>query len=236
MSKCSLTSLVVILLVTVAGRADEVRGVVTKVDPDRKEIVLEGRGKGLRGRTFTLTVAPETRIQVGQKAAQLGDLTAGKRVRVSFETRGGKHVAISVSSLDLLANLLGSSAPAPSPGPAPAVNAAGDTVAGELRRVALTDRELVVVGADGRETVLAVPEELAVVRNGKPASFEDLKQGEQAVVRFVARDGKRVATSVQVGEGAATAPQENRIQRLRRVLKYVDVLLDIADRAKLLDP
>lgn len=230
-----LSSVVVTLVVAAAGQADEVRGVIAKVDPAKKELVLEARGRGLRGRSLTVSVTADTRIEKGGQAARLDDLTAGKRVRVSFETRGGQPIAVSVSVPDILGSLLGVAAPTPAP-PSAAAPATGDSVAGELRRVAFTDRELVVIDQGGRETVLAVPQELAVARDGKAAEFADLKEGEQAVVQFVRRDGKRVATSVQVGEAAAAVPRENRLQRLRRVLKYVDLMLDLADRAKVLDP
>lgn len=234
-----LSAVGVMLLTALFGPADEIRGVIARVDPIKKEIVVQARGAGRRGQSFTLTVTPDTRIDKGGQAVQLAELTAGKRVRASFELRGGQHVALSLSAPDLLGSLLGVVAPTPAPPPPPAAAApapaSGESVAGELRRVAFTDRELVVLGRGGQETILAVPEGLAVIRNGKPAEFADLKEGEQAVVRFVPRDGKRVATSVQVGEAGAIPPQETRIQRLRRALKFVDELLDMADRAKILD-
>lgn len=226
------TALLVLGLIAAVASAAEIRGVVGKIDPAKNEITLEARGPRVRGQTFTFTLAPDTPVLVGGQPARLSDLSPGKRVRVTYEPRDGKFVATSVRSLSLLISLDPAPAPAPVPATAPAT---GETVSGELRRVARTDRELVVLSPDGRrETVLAVPEDVAVTRHGRPARFEDLKEGEQATVKHGLRDGKAVALAVQVGDGppAAAAPEDNRIQRIRRVLKMVDLLLDLADRSK----
>ncbi len=236
------TALAVVCMLSLAAPAfaAEVRGVVSKVDPEKNLLVVDARGAGVRGQTMTFVLAPDARVQSADEPARLGDLKAGRRVRVTYEARDGRLVATSASSPNLLglveklAPTISKVVPVPAaPKPTPVADGP-NTVRGELRRVALTDRELVVVGPGG-ETILIVPEEITVTKAGQPARFEDLKEGEQAAVRFEERAGRRVAVAVQVGEGAAAAPEETSVQRLRRALKMVDTLLDLADKSKMFD-
>src|SRR5262245_41109512 len=186
-------ALLTLLALAAPAPADEVRGVVGKIDAEKKELTLEARGAGKRGQTFTFTVAADAPITVNRQAGTLADLTAGRRARVTFEKRDGKFVATSIASPGLFSVTV-ETAPARAAAAAPA---AADTVAGELRRVALADRELVVIPPGTKqEIILAVPEDVTVTKAGKPARYEDLREGEQAVVRVGQRDGKPTALSV----------------------------------------
>src|SRR5690242_8155641 len=123
------------LLLTVAASAAEVRGVIAKVDPDRNEVVVEGRGRGARGVTFTFAVDKDTRILFGQEPGKLTDLVPGKRINVIFELHGDRGTALLIQAHGTPAS---AAAPAPTPAPSPA--APGDAITGTLQRLALTER------------------------------------------------------------------------------------------------
>src|SRR5262249_44673863 len=160
-------------------------------------LVLDLRGVGLRGTSMTFSLAPDMKVTVGDKPGTMTDLVAGKRVRVTYEEQGGKRVATAVHVVAILQTLQGLSGllTAPGPGPAPAPGAApaapapvpGVGLAGTLRRVAVTEREIIVAsqGDGGQEkyTALAVPEDATISRDGKTIKLEDLKEGETVFVR-----------------------------------------------------
>lgn len=50
------------------------------------------------GRTELLQVAPETRIMVGGREAQLSDLREGQEVRTAYETHEGRNVALRITA------------------------------------------------------------------------------------------------------------------------------------------
>lgn len=50
------------------------------------------------GRTELIQVAPETRITVGGREAQLSDLREGQEVRTAYETHEGRNVALRISA------------------------------------------------------------------------------------------------------------------------------------------
>jgi hypothetical protein len=205
---------------TVRLAAAEVRGVVSKVDLDKKELLLEGRGKGLRGQFVLIHFTPETRFEAGRQAAQPSDLTPGRRVRVLYESRDGVRQATLVSWLGLFANT-------PPPGPAAALDP--NTVAGTLERIALTEREITVVGPaaggpEPTETTLSVPNDVVIQRDQKPVQLSDLKEGEQATVRFETRDGKRVARVITAGVAPAPGTPQ-RGERIGEIMKLIEGLL-----------
>jgi hypothetical protein len=218
------------LLFCAAAWSDEVRGVVLKTDPDKQTLTIEGRGKGVRKATLAIQITKETKILFGGKPARLTDLTAGKRVRVTYEARDNQRVAVRITALGLVQA-------APAAPAAQAVPAArdGNTLSGTLQRIALTDREIVLIssgaGARGEvETTLLVPEDVRIVKDQKTVRLEDLTEGEQAVVVTEKKDGKLWARSIQVGVAPANKnapqPQEQRIQKVRQVLKMIDMLLE----------
>lgn len=214
------------LVVLTAASADEARGRIVQIDPDKKELRLETRAP-VRG-VLDLKIDAKTSILIGGQPATLDDLAPGRRIRVVFQPRGGKPVAQVIRSLGL--NLL---QPPPAARPPAIAPKAGEGVIGTLQRVAVTDREIVLLGpgSDGpqTETTIAVPEKTEIMRDGKKIAFDELKEGATATVKTEMREGKLTAVSIQVGQAAAAPsaapPRRNLIPRLRQALKMADELL-----------
>jgi hypothetical protein len=195
----------------VAGRqqAQEVRGVIIKVDPERKVLVLEGKNKGFKGEILHLKVRDDTEILIGRKPAKLSDLSSLRRVRVLFEPQGDELVAIRISGINLgqlLSTLSALSTERPGPADTVTQKAPEDVgpISGILRRVALTDREITLVRPGPSpnseiETTLSVPQDVKVLRGQRPTRFEELKEGDQVSVTSEKRDGKLWAKSIEVG-------------------------------------
>jgi hypothetical protein len=208
--------------------AAEIRGVVIKADDKKQELTIDGRGKGARGLVLKFTLDQDTEILVDKKPGKVADLVPGKRVRVVYDLQDGRRVARLIT--------LHGNAAAAAPALAPSSRDA-NTVAGTLRRVAITDRELVVVNAGPKggaelETTIQVPESIKISRDQKSIRFEDLKEGEQVSVATEKKDGTLTARSIQVGAAPAAnsgSGEERRIERLRQILKMVDEILQRMD-------
>src|SRR5688572_16274704 len=160
---------------TLAGplAADEVRGVIVRVDLERKEVQVEGRGLGKRGLGMTFTLGEDTRVLFGHDPGALADLAPGKRVRVVFD-RGQRALSLHLFGFRPARE---ESPRAPAAGRPPAAGA--NLVAGVLQRVSYAEREVVVVGPGPKgaetETIVAVPKDVRVVQDGKVIPFDDLK-------------------------------------------------------------
>ena len=83
--------------------------------------------------------------------------------------------------------------------------------------------------AEELETLIQVPETAKVSRDQQPIAFENLREGEQVVVRTEKRDGTLVASSIQIGAAPPPAPTDSRIQKVRQILKMVDFFLQMAE-------
>jgi len=245
---------IALLVSATAGYAEEFRGRITKIDPARKEIVVEGRGP-TRGVALGFVLNTETRILFGREPAKLEDLQVGDRVRLLYENRDRRRVALSVTDLSLLPRLAApGNAPAPAPAeavPAPSAPAANaptapalgpNMIAGRLARVGLTEKEIIVIGpgaqgAKETETTILIPSDVRISKDQKPLKLEELKEGEQVTVRTQKRDGHLVAAEIQSG-GPATAampstpPENARIQKIRQVLKMADWFLQQMEEQK----
>jgi Domain of unknown function (DUF5666) len=219
-------ALVTPLLLTAAAVAAEVRGVISKVDLDRHEIVLEARGRGARGLTFTFTVDRDTKVLFGDEPGQLADLSVGKRVRVSFQHQGKEDVALMIQAHG--------SPPARPATPAPAAPA--DAITGTLGRVAYTEREIVVVGPGPKgpdtETTFAVPDSVRVLRGDRAIKFEDLKEGEPVGVTAEKRDGKLSATAIYAGGAMPPAKGAAKDDRAQKVMRIVGQVLQILQQMR----
>jgi hypothetical protein len=240
--KCWLAAVGSALVLSAPVLADDVRGVVVRADNNRHELVVEGRGKFARGAVFRFALDKDTEILVGQNRGELADLTPGKHVRVTFENDNGRPRALSVRVPNLAAlgqgilPAIGGPA-APPPAPVPALAGGPTSVAGTLRRISYTDREIVVVaagpkGAAAMETTVQVPPSAKISRDQKPIAFDDLKEGEPAVVETQKKGNQLVARSVQAGIATAAAPApapppgpERKIERVRQILKMIDAAL-----------
>jgi hypothetical protein len=221
----SLLSIFTVLFLTCVASAGEVRGIVIKANPQKGELTVEGRGRGARGVTFTFRLDKDTQVLLGNEPGKTSDLATGARVRVVYELQGDQRVAVMVNVRTPLL-------------PAAAVPAATDTntLSGTLRRIAYTDREIVLVGPDSKgaesETTLTAPEEVKVTRDQKPIRFDDLKEGERAVVHTEKKDGKLLARSIEVGVVATKTPtdaRKERIQQIRGFLKMLDWYLQMQE-------
>jgi hypothetical protein len=243
-----LPGLAIALLVPV-GRvaADEVRGVVSGVDLSKHELRVDGRGAA-RGETMTFTLDDKTLVLFGSQKGAAADLNSGRRVRVEYEVAGdGTHIArvVRAAGRPLAARAIPAGRTTPAEPPVvsgPNAAAAGGAVTGVLQRVARADREIVVIGPGAKgpetETTVAVPEGAKVVKEGKPSSLENLKEGDAVAVRAERRDGKVTAVEVQAGPGAALsaaapAPERSRmIPRIRQALHMADEVLRYLDSQK----
>ena len=229
-----LLPLAVSLSLTASAPAATVRGVVARVDPDKKQLELEGRGHGLHGAMLLFTLAPDAAVTFGDQPGTLVDVTVGRRVRVEFEADGDHQIALSIQ-------ILGGPRPAGPiiAAPPTATPAAGDALTGVLRHIGYSDREVVLIGPGAKgpetETTVAVPEAARIVKDGKEVKLDDLKEGDAAAVQVEKKDGRASALSIQVGAGAAPAvaekPASKMIPRLRMLLKVADqVLQNMQDR------
>lgn len=229
-AKSCILSLFAGLLLSLASPAAEFRGIILKADTDKHQLTIEGRGLGVRGVVMTFQLEKDTQIQIGRKPAQPIDLVPGRRVRVAYELQGDRRVA-------LLVTLLGGP-PSAAP-PAPAAPNGEKSVSGVLRRISLTDREIVVISPGtqaGRdvETTVFVPEDAKIAKDQKAISLDDLKEGDQVLVQVDNRDGRLVARAIQLG--AITPPSSKppqgqlNIQKIRSTLKMLDLFLQLMDQ------
>ena len=222
--------LIIGLTLAGAASADVMRGVVARVDLDKKELQLEGRGRGIRGAVAIFSLSDATSVLFADQAGALSDLETGRRVRIDFEATAAGNVA-------LVVHVIGGRRPAAVPAvPAvpevPPVPTDGDALTGILRRVGYSDREVVLVGPGPKgaetETTVAVPEAARIVKDGKETTLDDLKEGDAVAVQVEQKDGKPSALSIQMGPGvapAAESPRPRAIPKIRKALQMVDQLL-----------
>lgn len=230
------------LVLTATVVADEARGRIVQVDPDKKEIRLEMR-RPQRG-ILDVKIDAKTQILIGGQPAELKDLAPNRRIRIVFEQRDGKPVAQvirSLGSLTLPAPLGGGGLGAGrQPAARPVAPKDGEGVAGMLQRISSADSEIVVVGPGAKgaetETTIAVPEQTPITRDGKKIALDDLKEGEAVAVKTESRKDKLTAVAIQVGGATAVPPPAARprrdlIPRLRQALKMADEMLrEMEDR------
>jgi hypothetical protein len=205
----------------------EMRGIISRVDLEKKELEVDGRGS-TRKTAVILQLEKSTAVLFGTQQATLDDLPIGRRVRIAFEVREGKAVA----------RIIHVNGPKPARRTTPETTRSdANTVAGTLRRVAVTDREIVIVGPGARgtetETTIRVPESTMIYRGEKSVTMRDLKEGEPARVKVSRRDGKLEAIEVQSGSGTAmttTAKEKSTfVPRLRLALQTADWLLKMLE-------
>ena len=162
----------------------------------------------------------------------MSDLKTGRRVRDRIPTNGHWQRRQVV-------HVLNGRRPAAAAIPdVPPVPTDGDALTGILRRVGYSDREVVLVGPGpngaGTETTVAVPENARIMKDGKEATLDDLKEGDAASIEADKKDGRLSALSIQVDSGVAPTPETRRakvIPRIRKELQMVDQLLKgIEDR------
>jgi hypothetical protein len=225
------------------GHAAEARGVITKLDAAKKELVVDVRGVlAGPGMLLSLELPADATVQIGLIAPQSGtvkSLAVGQRVRVTYQERGGRRTVQLVRIVALLS-------PPSEPTPAtPVASGKADVAAGTLRYIGYAERDLVLAhaGAGGREayTPVQVPDSARITRDGQPIRFEDLKQDEAVSVQFAMKDGKRLALSVQAGTitdqpmaqpPPAQAGVPQRGERLKKALQQLGQFVEQAGQGK----
>ena len=66
------------LTLAASAPADVIRGVITRVDLDKKNLIVEGRGKGVRRVSVSLGLTDKTEVLFGDQTAALSDLEKGQ--------------------------------------------------------------------------------------------------------------------------------------------------------------
>jgi hypothetical protein len=218
------TVLAVYLMSASFAQADQLRGVITSVDAAKNELVIEGRGLGKRGKLFTFTLGKDVRILFGDEKGALGDLGKDQTIRITYDTKDGALIATTI-------HVNGKR-------PIAVETVKGSELSGLLRRVAYTDREIILAlpGDSGKETytTLPVPEDAKIQRDGKAIAFDDLKEEERCAVMIEVRDGKKLAVSVRIGAGGAPPPakpeEPSKIAKVRLILKLADAVLEMVEK------
>ncbi len=219
MAYCSRLMAAVVVAILLGGHAaaEEVRGVIEKVDPVKGELTIEASGRGVRGLAMSFALVKDTQVLFGRQEAAVGDLKPGARAVILYDTKNGQRIARSITVRG-----------AP-PTKAEPVKVDPNTVAGTIARISFTERELVVVGPGPQgaktETLLTVPENASITRDRKAVKLDDIREGEAVVARTSRRDGKTVVESMEVGVQPKTAAGARRIERVRTALRVVDFFL-----------
>src|SRR5258708_39626841 len=92
-------SLLTIAFFAWTAAADEVRGLIIKADDAKRELTIEGRGKGVRRMALKFVLDDDTEIRLGKQPGKASDLVPGKRERRVSESRGRRRVARSITRL-----------------------------------------------------------------------------------------------------------------------------------------
>jgi cold shock CspA family protein len=229
-----LTAIASSLTASTSQAGPEVRGDIAGVDLAKNELRVDGRGP-TRGATLTFTLDEKTLVLFGARKAATTDLQAGRRVRVEYEEdSSGQRIARVIR-----VNGRPPAAPAVTAVP-PVAGPAGEAITGALQRVSRADREVVVIGPGPKgpesETTVTVPESAKVVKEGKPASLDALREGDAVAIRVEHRDGRLTALEVQAGPGAAlsaaaTTERGRMVPRIRQALHIADEVLRRIDTA-----
>ncbi len=204
------------LLGFLAGTAptEEVRGTLTKIDAEKKELVVDNRGSGKRGTAMTFVIDKDTPVLFGSTPGNVGDLTVGKRVRISYDVKDGKNVVTAVYPSGLT----------------PAAVARGEDKpgTGTIKTIVLEDKKITVISRikDGKEmeTSYSIPESAKITRSDKKVKLDELKAGERVAVETEKQADKLVVKAIQI-----LPPDPSDIQRVRGALKELDFFLQMLE-------
>lgn len=216
-----LVGMTVLLLGALDATAAEYRGILTRVDLARNEIAVEGRGPRARGMSMNFSLLPESQVRFGMQPGLPSELEVGRNVTIFHETRDGRNIA----------NLIRVSGSRPAVATVQGPNA----ITGTLRKVAVGEREIILVlpGEPGseQETTLQVAENVQVSREGKAIRFEDLKVGDPVQVQTEQRASGLTAKVIQIGAPPPVMTTDQKIAKVRQVLQQVDFVLRLAEAA-----
>jgi hypothetical protein len=218
-AKQILFSVLGIGLLASAVSAAEINGVIAKFDPDKKELLVEGRGKA-RGLTFRFALTGDTRILFGSKPGAVADLLADKRVRVAYDEQAGNQIAVVIHCQYAQPR-------------ARIEQKTGEGLAGNVKLINRTEREIVIVGPGNGETTLSLPENVKIDRDGKQITIDELKEGEGAQAEADQQDGKWVARALHIGATSAPAPaKDDKAARREKVMKILQAVFQELQRMR----
>ena len=193
------------LTLAAAAPAAEVRGVVSRVDMDKKELVLEGRGLGVRGAVLVFTLPDQTPVMFGDQARTLSDLEVGRRVRVQYDVDDGRQV---VRAIHVLGGPSGGGAVA-----GHALPTTGDAApTGVLRHVGYSDREVTVIGPAprGRRRKRRWPARKSADREGRQGGDAGRPQGGRYGDGAGREEGRSTDGGVHPGGGGRAGRRRRR--------------------------
>ena len=88
----ALAAVAFVLALALPVLADEIKGTVKLVTPDKNELVITDQNQ----KEMTVQVKPDTKIFHGDKEAKLADLQAGEEVTITGQKEGDKLVATEI--------------------------------------------------------------------------------------------------------------------------------------------
>jgi hypothetical protein len=215
----SVLGLMTALVLAGPGYAAEMRGIVSKVDLEKNELILEGKGKA-RGHAYTFNLNKDTRVLFGSEQFTVADLAVNRKVVITFDERNTNNVA-------LIIKVAG-------PKPEAKTPAGAEAPAATVKLIALSEREIVVAapfsqGGESEKTYV-VPKDAKITRNDMPIQLEDIKEGDRVVVDAETHDGKDIARSIRIGGKAVTAKKKD--MKPEDLMKWVRTFLQMAEQAR----
>jgi hypothetical protein len=218
-AKQILLSVIGIGLLTSTVSAAEIHGVIAQFDPDKKELLVEGRGKA-RGLTFRLALTDDTRILFGSKVGAVADLLADKRIRVTYDEQAGNRIAVVIHCQYAQPRTK-------------TAEKTGEGLAGSVKLINRTEREIVIVGTGNAETTLSLPENVKIDRDGKEITIDEVKEGEGARAEADQQDGRWVARALHLGVTSAPAPaKDDKAARREKVMKILQAVFQELQRMR----
>lgn len=211
--------LMIALVLAGTGYAEEMRGVISKVDLEKNELILEGKGKA-RGHAYTFTLNKDTRVLFGSEQFTVADLAVNCKVMITFDERNNINVA-------LIIKVAG-------PKPEAKIPPGAEAPAATVKLIALSEREIVVAVPSGQggesEKTYVVPKDAKITRDDMPIRLEDIKEGDRVVVDAETHDGKDTVRSIRIGGKATIAKKKD--MKPEDLMKWVRTFLQMAEQAR----
>jgi hypothetical protein len=202
-----------LLICAAAAPAEELRGVIAKVDFDTHQLVIEGRGRGMRRGVYTFSLAKNSLIMVGRKPADPANLQPGQRVRVFYEMDNDRRV---IAAIHIRGGRV--------------IKGEDRGIAGTVRTFLPRERKLVIQtrGPEGMKNMtLELAPKFTVTADGQTVEASELKKGVHVRVVPENQDGKMVVNTIQLVE-----EEPGFISKMRQALKVADLLLQMAEKQK----
>jgi hypothetical protein len=214
----SVLGLMTALVLAGTGYAAEMRGVISKVDLEKNELILEGKGKA-RGHAYTFNLNKDTRVLFGSKQFTVADLAVNRKVVITFDERNNE--------VALIIKVAG-------PKPESKAPAGAEAPAATVKLIALSEREIVVAAPSSQggesEKTYVIPKDAKITRDDMPIQLEDIKEGDRVVVDAETHDGKDTVRSIRIGGKATIAKKKD--MKPEDLMKWVRTFLQMAEQAR----